>query len=360
MRPPLAPIRLLAPLCLLFSWNTTAPAQIAAATDSSKAHYAAKGMTDQPFTVEVLDARRTVSNSLLVRLALTNHGTAPLRAGQDFSSYGNPADANKISALYAVDPNGQTKYPVLRDAHGQALCSRLVPDLKPGERRTVYAQLFSPPDTSSSVKIVFPRADPILRVPIGLPQAGEPIPPEATIGDPGSAPAPAAPVPIAPSAAIDQPTSNNLPDVYTNQTQIVGSGTPLKGIGSIDSSNSTVPYTIEVLGLKATPAGATLRLAITNNGSGILEAAGQFTTDIAASSNARQINAVYLLDPVGKERFQVAAGTETNALSKIDPALGPGERRALEVNFPAIPPGVKTVYVYFPHTTPIPNVPVIR
>ena len=82
-------------------------------------------------------------------------------------------------------------------------------------------------------------------MPIGLPQSGEPIPPDAGFGNPGGVRAPATPIPIAPSSAIDQPTSNNQPDVYTNQTQIIGSGTPLKGIGEIDSANSTVPFTVK-------------------------------------------------------------------------------------------------------------------
>ncbi len=362
MHPPLSLLRLFVPIYLLSSLATTARAQIGGSVDTTETRYIARGMTDQPFTVEVLDARRTVSNSLLVRLALTNTGTAPIHSGQDFSGNGNPVDDNKISSLYAVDPNGQMKYVVLRDARGFALCSRVVPDLQPGERRMVYAQLFSPPDTSSSLKIIFPHADPILHVPIGLPQAGEPIPPEASIGNPaGNAATPAAAVPIAPSAAIDQPMSNNEPSVYTNQTELVPSSSPLKGIGSIDNSTTSIPFTVEVLGLKASASGATLRLVLTNNGSGSLDAAGQFTAGLGSLGNDQQISGVYLLDAATQQRFLVERTSETAAqCSKIDPALGPGERRTLEARFPAIPPGVKSVYVYFPHATPISSVPVTR
>lgn len=345
--------------CISFAGAATA--QIPDAPDTTSAHYSAKGMTDQPFTVEVLDARRTVSNSLLVRLAVTNRGTAAMRPEHDFSGNSNPADANTISSLYAVDPNGQTKYPVLRDVHGRPLCSRIVPEIKPGERRTLFAQLFSPPDTSSSIKIIFPGADPILAVPIGLPQAGEPIPPEAAVGDPGSVPVPAVAVPIAPSSANDQPNSNNQPNVYTNQTQLVASGSPMKGIGTIDSGSATVPFTVEALSLKASAAGATLRVAFTNNGSGNLDATGQFTPGIGGVGDPKAISGVYLVDPASQLRFQVVRTSETQALcSKIDPAMGPGERRTLEAQFPAIPASVKSVYVYFPHTAPISGVPVTR
>ncbi len=363
MQPSSLRLCLFASACVLLAAGaSTAPAQIAGSTDTVGTTYTGKGMTDQPFTVEVIDARRTVSNSLLVRLALTNHGSGPIRPEHDFSGNSNPADANTISSIYAIDPNGQTKYTVLRDAAGRPLCSRIVPELKPGERRVVYAQLLSPPDTSSSVRIVFPKADSIKGVPIGLPQAGEPIPPDAGFGNPGGVPAPAAPVPIAPSSAIDQPTSNNQPDVYTNQTQIVGSGAPMKGIGQIDSGNSTVPFTVEVTDLKTTPTGATLRLTMTNNGSGILDASGnQFTGGIGGLGDSQAISGVYLVDPVSQQRFQVVRTTQSSAsCSKIDPALGPGERRPLEAQFPAIPASVKTVYVYFPHTAPISSVPVTR
>ena len=111
-------LRLLAPACVVLVWGAHAPAQIPDAPDTTSAHYAAKGMAAQPFSVEVLDARRTVSNSLLVRLALTNLGTEPLRPEHDFSGNSNPADASTIASLYAVDPNGQKKYTVLRDCPG--------------------------------------------------------------------------------------------------------------------------------------------------------------------------------------------------------------------------------------------------
>ena len=348
--------RLLLPLCLLtlLAARPDVSAQIAGSEDTTRTTYTAKGMTDQPFAVEIINARRTVSNSLLVRLTLTNLGTAPMRPEHDFSGNDNPADANTIASLYAVDPNGQAKYTVLRTADGRPLCSRITPELRPGERRTLYAQLSSPPDTSSSVKIIFPKADPILHVPIGLPAAGEPIPPEADFGNPVNIPSPAAAVPVAPSSFIDQPTSNNLPDTYTNQTQLIGSGTPLKGIGSIDTNNATVPFTVEAVDLKASAAGAVLRLAITNNSSGPLDATGQFNGDIGATGDPREIGGVYLVDAASKQRFQATRTT------KLDPAMGPGERRTLEAQFPAIPATVKSVYVYFPHTAPISSVPVSR
>ncbi len=336
---------LLAPLVWALTATPPAAAQIPAPVTTSVPDYKADGMTDQPFTVEVIGARRTVNNVLLVLLALTNRGAAPLQPHQDFAGDSNPTDDNRISALFAVDPNGRKKYGVIRDSRNQPLCGQVVPPLQPGERRVLDAQLLAPPDTTSAFDVYFPKATPILGVPIGLPQAGEPLPGGAAIVAPTGAALPATAAPIAPTVAIDQPTSNNLPNVYTNQANATAPG---KGIGSIQSSNSDTPFTVEALGLR----GAKLRLAVTNNSSGSLDAAGQFTGGVGTSSGDRSISGLYLVDPVTKQRFDVVGAP------RLDPVLGPGERRTLEAQFPPIPSTVRSVYVYFPHATPIADVPV--
>ena len=354
--------RLAAPLILLTLSAGALRAQIPSPVTTGVPNYHADGSTDQPFMLEVIDARRTVSNSLLLRVALTNKGTAPMTIRYDFAGNSNPVELGKISSLYALDPNGRKKYDVLRAASGGSLCSRVDPPLRPGERRVLFAQIAAPPDTTSSFDLYFPKATPILNVPIGLPQAGEPIPAEASIGEPGAVPVPAAPVQPGPPAAIDQPTSNNLPNVYTNQTNVVPNGSPGKAIGSIQSANSTVPFTVEALGLKA-PTGqrAVLRLALTNNGSGELIATGQFNGGTADLSGPQQITGVYLLDPATKLRYDVVRESQTQALcSRIEPDMKAGERRTVEATFPPLPASVKSVYVYFPHASQITDVPVTR
>ena len=362
MPTPLLFLRWSAGLLILALSVAGAPAQIPGHVDTGVRNYRSDGMTDQPFTLEVINAHRTVSNTMLLRLAITNQGTAPMAIQYDFAGNTNPAELGKISALYALDPNGRKKYEVLRDASGATLCSRIDPAINPGERRVVYAQLAAPPDTSSAFDLYFPKAGAILTIPIGLPEAGEPIPPNAPVTELGRAPGPAAPVQPGPSSAIDQPTSNNQPNVYTNQTNPVPNGSRDKAIGSVESANSTVPFTVEALGLKA-PAGqrAVLRLALTNNGSGNLIDTGQFTNTVGSLSDPTQITGVYLVDPATSQRFEVVHETETKALcSRIDRPLDPGERRLLEATFPPIPVTVKSVYVYFPHASQITDVPVTR
>ncbi len=350
-------------LCLpaVVGLSAVAPAQIPTSPSTVDGRYLSSGTTDQPFTVEVTDARRTVSNSLQVRLVLTNCGSAPLAVTNEFSAAGGASESGKISATYILDPNGRTKHPVLQDSAGGTLCSRIDPALQPGERRQVNAQFAAPPDTTSAFDLYFPKAQPILNVPIGLPASGEQNPPAASIGNPGGVPTPANPVQPGPSSAIDQPNNNIRPDVYTNQTNLVAPGSPGKAIGSVDSGNSVVPFTVEVLSLKVVGNQTVLSLAFTNGGSGSLDATRQFIGSVSDIGDPLQISGVYLEDPASKQRFEVARPSQTQALcSRIDPAFGAGERRPLEARFAAVPAGVKSVYVYFPHAAPIVDVAVAR
>ncbi len=350
------PFLALALLCLVPAGR----AQIPASTSSGVPDFKSSGDAAQPFAIEVIDARRTISNTLLVRLGITNHGAAAMPASLDFALPGQAADGNTISGVYAVDPNGQGKFGVVRAPDGKPLCSVLNPPLQPGETRQIFTQLAAPPSTSSVVTIVFPKARAIAGVPIGLPTAGQPVLPGAAIGDPGKAPAPASPLPQGTAAAIDQPGTNYRPDLYVNQQGITPPGSRGVANGSVQSANSDTPFTVEATSLDRTgPGRVTLHLALTNNGSGLLEAAGQFAAGISDPADAQKISGVYLIDPKSKQRLDVVRETQTAALcSKIDPALKPGERRMLEAQFPAPAAGVTSVYVYFPHAAPIADVPV--
>lgn len=349
------------PLFAAMLLTSTAHAQISAPTDTTVRSYLANGVTDQPFTIQVVGCRRTVANVLLIKLVLTNLGTNPIQPQQDFAGNNNPTDLNRISAFYAEDPNGRKKYTVLRNAQNEPLCSAVVPPIQPGEKRNVFAEFTAPPQTSSVVDLYFPKANPILSVPMGLSQAGEPIIPEADVA-PSGLPTPAGAVPVGPSTDITEGANNSEPNLYTNQTNPVPSGSPLKGIGNVTSANSTVPFTVDVLKLTAPASGpATLQLAVTNNGSGNLDATGQFSGAVVDGADAQTIAGVYMVDPVSKQRFDVVRDGQGHiGAAKIDPAFGPGERRVLQAQFPAIPATVKSVYVYFPHATPISDVPVSR
>ena len=346
----------LAPLLALLALAAPLAAQIPSHTDTGVRNYAAHGTTDQPFTIQVVGARRTIENILLLKLALTNNGTAPLQPGPEFAGDTNPTDNNKISAVYTVDPNGRRKYPVIRDAGNVALCSTINPPVKPGERRMLYAQVAALPDTSGAFDLYFPQADPITNIPVGLAEAGQPslIDPNPTTA---GLPTPDHAVPLSPSNGAANPTNNNEPDVYTNQTNPAVAATPLKAIGSVTSANSTVPFSIQVLGLNSPSSGnATLRVAMTNDGSGELIPTDFFTGGVGDLEDSQKINGVFLVDPVSKQRFAVTLNAAGHAVTtRIDPPLAAGERRVLEAQFAPIPSTVKSVYVYFPHAPPSPT-----
>jgi hypothetical protein len=354
---PLARLLLASLTCL-----AAAHAQIPAApTSGGEPHFRLNGMTDQPFAIEVLDAHRTVGNTLLVRMAFTNLGQAPLAVQYDFADAEKPAEAGKISGVYAIDPNGEIKYTVLRNAQGTAICSRLEPPVQPGERRSLFTQLGAPPETSPTVSLFFPHAGRIENVPIGLPAAGQALPDGASIGDPGAYPNPPAVAPAAPETNRDPKATKIRPDFVADQLGDIPPAAAGKGIGTIQDGNSVVPFTVHALSLKRLPNGHTkLELALTNDSSGPLDVNGQFTGGVGSlAGGAQQISGVYLVDPVTHAHFEVARPNQTTALcSTISQALAPGERRELEAEFTGVPDAVKTVYVYFPHASPISEVPV--
>ena len=352
----------LVPALLLLAgpvWQSAGIAQIPSSPASGGANYKIDGMTDQPFSVEVLDTHRTVGNTLLVRMAITDRGTSPLRIQHEFADAETPSEAGKISGVYAVDPNGEIKYTVLRNAQGRAICSKIDPPIQPGERRNVFTQLQAPPDTSSAVSIYFPSAGRIEHVPIGLPASGEAIPPEASIGDPGAVSHPA---PAQPLTNSGERTTSISPNVVTDQVPDSPSNSPRTAAGEIQDGNSVVPFSVEAIDLKRQPDGRTkLELALTNNSSGPLDADGQFTRNLIDPAHAAEISGLYIVDPVSHAHFEILRPTEDTPLcSSISPALAPGERRILEAQFPDLPAAVKTVYVYFPHAAPIADVSVTQ
>lgn len=337
--------RLLASLLLAVA---AARAQIPApATDADQPVYKADGVAGQPFTVEVIDAHRTVGDTLLVRLAITNRGAAPLAPQYEFASAAAPEEAGKISGIYAVDPNGETKFPILRNAQDRAICSRIDPAIAPGERRSVFAQLATPPDTSSSVHIVFPHAARIENVDIGLPVTGASNPPPAATATPAPAVVVSPSPPASPAAVIAPNAPVNPP-------------ADLRAAGSIQTATTVIPFTVEVRDLRRTPGGLLkLRLFMTNNGPGPLDAAGQFAAGLTDLAGKRRISGVSLEDEATHAHFGVFRPSESRAdCTDIATPLAAGERRPLEADFAHVPATVRSVAVDFPHAAPITAVPV--
>lgn len=373
MKPPVA-LFLTAFLAAIFFTAHHLHAQIPPAPSPTDVVYRASGTTNEPFSVEVVDVRRANGNTVVVRLNLRNEGAGPMNVRYDFAAGTNPADARKISGLYLVDPNGRARLDVLRDAAGTALCSTVDPDLAPGERRLLTARLLAPAVTSNTVEVYFPKTvEPIVGVPIGLSAAGEPIPAnEPVTVQPPVSTAPTArrqPRPdaeIQPSPAIESPGTNFRPDVYTNQlpgTEPLVGGDAKKTAGHVQASNSDVPFTVEILSLRRTADGKELdlRVALTNNSSGVFDVGDYFTAGRTDSTaNARRISGVYVVDAKAQTRATVIRDGQGRAVcSEVQPPLNPGERRELTARLaPAPPAGVRAVYLYFPQAAPIANVPV--
>ncbi len=357
-------------LLLLLTVPAAAPvrAQIPAAPSPTDRVFRATGTAGQPFSVQVIDLRRGLGNTVALRLTLKNEGSAPLAPRAEFSSSPtNPGEQKRISGVYLVDPNGRRRFEVLRDAAGVPQCSVLETDLAPGERRELRATFPAPPPTSNTVEIFFPNAtQPIVGVPIGLAAAGEPIAENAPVTVPATAPTlnpPAVSASTPPSAA--RPVSDFKPDVYTNQLPGTAPAIdgPKKATGRIQASNTVVPFTVEVLGLRRTGDGKyDLSLALTNNSSGPLDVGDQFTGGLTDSAGAGRISGVYLVDPATQIRYPVARDNLNRPLcSEIKPPMVPGERRELSARLSGPAPASAAaapgrLSVYFPEAGPIPDV----
>ena len=355
--------------------TTRGLAQIPAAPSPTALVYRARGTAIQPFSVEVLDVRRGAGETLVVHLALHNDGNAPLTPGLEFAATPparTAADANRISGLHLVDPNGQKRLDVLRDAAGVPQCSVLVPPLAPGERREVSATFPAPPPTSNTINVFFPATtQAIVGVPIGLAAAGEPIavnkPLTPTKASATALNPPAVSASTPPPAS--NPESNFKPNIYSNQ--VPGSApsveTPKKAVGRVQAGNSSVPFTVEVLALRRAADGhLDLNIALTNDSTGPFDVGTFFTSGLTDRTNARKISGVYLVDPATKLRYLVARDAQNLAqCSAVDPVLGPGERRELTARLAAPPNGgnvtlPRSLYLYFPEASPIPDVAVTQ
>ncbi len=352
-----------------------ASAQIPAAPSPTGLVYRAHGAGNGPFSVEVIDARRGSGQTLVLRLALRNDGTVPLAPMLEFANPSaaarTPADARRITGLHLVDPNGQKRFEVLRDAAGVPQCSEINPPLVPGERRELSATFPAPPPTSNTVNVFFPNTtQAIVGVPIGLSTSGEPIPANAPLtpntATGAAAPSPPAAVSASTPPAASAPESNYKPNVFPNQLpgSAAASDAPKKAIGHIQASNSDVPFTVEVLSLRRAADGhLDLRITLRNDSTGPLDVGNYFTGGSTDSANARRISGVYLLEPATKMRYEVARDGQNRAqCSEVNPPLGPGEKRELSARLAAPPttnaPPPRSLYLYFPQASPIADVPV--
>jgi hypothetical protein len=127
----------------------------------------ARSETDWPhLTVEVLEARRASRGTLELRLAFVNTSAngEEVPFGHHFAS--EPGDENTIADVFLVDPLAQRKYFVLRDPDDRAQCSSGLDNLRPGERRELWALFPAPPPEVDSIVIHIPHVPPVGRVPI--------------------------------------------------------------------------------------------------------------------------------------------------------------------------------------------------
>ncbi len=126
----------------------------------------ARASSERPnLTVEVREAKR-VGALLEVKLALVNADRQAAGIPLDTLFAAAPADAGTLADLVIVDPAARKKCFVLRDHQGRPVSSAATEDLKPGERRIVWARFPLPAPGTRTITVLVPHVAPLVDVPV--------------------------------------------------------------------------------------------------------------------------------------------------------------------------------------------------
>jgi len=146
---------------------TTSQATATTATTASAAPTSgAVASTDGEKTgthIDVTELKRTSGGTVNLKFTISNSGSDPLPThvaylGDNAISVDNYGD---ISGVHLVDPVNKKKYFVVVDTDKHCLCSKAMPDVKPGEKLNVWAKFPAPPPEVTKVTIEIPHFQPM-------------------------------------------------------------------------------------------------------------------------------------------------------------------------------------------------------
>ncbi|MDQ2724182.1 MAG: hypothetical protein M3Y36_01605 [Actinomycetota bacterium] len=111
--------------------------------------------------VAINDLRRTSTGVVTMLFTLGNDGTGTVDREFAFS---DSDDYNSFNLVYLLDEAGQKKYLTLQDSKKACVCSRDLsdesPGVAPGTRGQYFVKFPAPPDTVTSIEVVFPGGPP--------------------------------------------------------------------------------------------------------------------------------------------------------------------------------------------------------
>ncbi|MDK1476611.1 hypothetical protein QNO07_24935 [Streptomyces sp. 549] len=126
--------------------------------DTDKVIGELKGPDD--ISVQVHSVERDPGGFLTVNGTLANDGSKSLIANRWRSAENGVKSQSSISGATLVDTEGKKRYMILRDTDGECLCTTGLTNIKPGERRPIYAQFPSPPSNVTEVEFQLPGMSP--------------------------------------------------------------------------------------------------------------------------------------------------------------------------------------------------------
>ncbi|MER6052876.1 hypothetical protein ABT168_36495 [Streptomyces sp. NPDC001793] len=110
--------------------------------------------------VTLSSAVRDAGGFVTVEGTVTNHGTRAFNAIDWRSSETELKSRSSISGATLVDKAGKKRYLVLRDTHGECLCTTGLSGLLPGQSRPIFAQFPAPPAKVTEVDFLLPTLPP--------------------------------------------------------------------------------------------------------------------------------------------------------------------------------------------------------
>jgi hypothetical protein len=104
---------------------------------------------------------KVVSGALMLKFTIENNSDKEVGTNYMYAN-----ELHSVDGIFLVDVPGKKKYLVVRDADGQCLCSRGLPNLGPNSSVASWAKFPPPPDSVQKIGIVVPHFMPMDDVPI--------------------------------------------------------------------------------------------------------------------------------------------------------------------------------------------------
>jgi hypothetical protein len=253
--------------------------------------------------VQVQSLKRIGDKWLKLKFALINDSNQQLDTGVQFADPERVAhgkDSRQVTGITLIGEPGNTSYLVARDKEDTAVCSRSIDDLKPKSKIELWAQFPAPPEDVQKLTVSIPHFAPVKDVPI----------------------------------------STDTSATTTGDGQQAGTRVQVESLKLINGK-----------WLK-------LQFAMINDSNEQLDVAGRFK-DPEQKNDERQVSGVTLIDQNGKTKYFVLRDMKDAAACSHDVQdLAPKSRVELWAQFPAPPPGVKTLTVSIPYFEPVDDVPI--